>query len=117
MRKMFGYMVGLGVSAMVIIGGVSTAVSTTKTLLNRTTSSAVYEVTGNAVNNAIHGFMGAVTGNGFDVSGYLTSVKDDIVDIGAAALPTASFRSKAKSSAKVEYLEPGQYSNYVEGFH
>lgn len=116
MKKMFGYVVGLGVSAMVIIGGVSTAVSTTKTLLNKTTSSAVYEVTGNAVNNAIHGFMGAVTGNGFDVSGYLTSVKDDIVDVGAAVLPTAN-RSKAKSSAKVEYLEPGQYSNYVEGFH
>lgn len=117
MKKLLGYVVGLGISAALVIGGISTAASTTKTLFNRTNSSVVYDATGDAINNMLYGFMGTVTGQKTDVNGYLTSAKNDIVDVGSTILSGTSSKSKAKPAVQVEAYTPGQYSNYVEGFH
>lgn len=113
MKKLLGYVVGLGISASVIIGGIGAATNVTKTMVNNTKSSAVYEATGNAVNDTIYGVMGAMSGKGFNFS----TIKDDISSIGLSILPTSNRSSKVANTSKIDTFKPSENPNYVEGFH
>lgn len=114
MKKLLGYVVGLGISASVIIGGIGAATNVTKTMVNNTKSSAVYEATGNAVNDTIYGVMGAMSGKGFNLS----AIKDDVVEISSSILPVSNrSHSSAVKASSIETFKPVENPHYVEGFN